>query len=86
MCSSFVVVDKIRSESTRRTGSELTVRLPRFDPDDYERFASVHVHLVTNRLIITDCFHCGRVTRSADSCGHADSYDTKTGVRKRIEN
>lgn len=34
----------------RRTGSELTVRLPHFDPGDYERFAPVHVHLVTNRL------------------------------------
>jgi len=45
------------SDLNRRTGSELTVRLPRFDSDDYERFAPVHVHLVTNCLIIADCFH-----------------------------
>lgn len=45
-------------------GNELTVRLPRSYPGDYVRFAPVHVHLVTNRLIIVDCFHCADASRA----------------------
>lgn len=44
-------------DATRRTDGELTLRFPHPDPGDYERFAPVHAHLVTNRLITADCFH-----------------------------
>lgn len=81
VCSSFVVVDKLRSESTdgQRVNGTLTsfrsgwlwafrsrARASRYKPPDYSRLLSLW----------------GRVTRITDNHGHADNDNSKHGSKR----